>query len=206
MKATIIGLSTVIHSGMIHILEHHLGCREVETCRYLHDVRIIRSQMEPRLFCVDADILGNPQGAVDSLVKLQSRGILIVYGNQREVPRKISLQLISLGVRELLDVTRPVDEVRQWLAQQLPLYPLKGVKEVYVGEPVKKVSRLTPREREILKLISRGDTSKEIAYDLGLSLHTVEFYRKRVMKKTGEHSIATLTRLALRSGISFLWE
>ena len=92
------------------------------------------------------------------------------------------------------------------MASQTPVYPLRPYRDTYAGEPVKKVSRLTPREREILKLISRGDTSKEIAFDLGLSLHTVEFYRKRVMKKTGEHSIATLTRLALRSGISFLWE
>ena len=56
---------------------------------------------------------------------------------------------------------------------------------------------LTPRERDVLKLMMEGRSNKAMAGDLLLSQRTVELYRARVMEKTGSRSLAQLVRMAL---------
>jgi DNA-binding NarL/FixJ family response regulator len=63
-------------------------------------------------------------------------------------------------------------------------------------------SSLTPREREVIQLIAEGKTTKEIAFALNLSIKTVEAHRQRIMEKLDIHSIADLTKYAIREGIT----
>lgn len=60
---------------------------------------------------------------------------------------------------------------------------------------------LTYRQVEILKLIARGLSSKEIAYELGLSSKTVDVHRSRIMDRLNLGDIASLTRYAVRKGL-----
>ena len=63
------------------------------------------------------------------------------------------------------------------------------------------LERLSPREREVLLHISEGASNKEIASALGISVRTIETHRDSLMKKLGIHSVAGLTRFALRCGL-----
>ena len=65
-------------------------------------------------------------------------------------------------------------------------------------------SVLTPREREVLQSLSEGLATKEIAYHLGVSIKTVETYRTQIMEKLDIHSVAELTKYAIREGITSL--
>lgn len=56
---------------------------------------------------------------------------------------------------------------------------------------------LTPREREVLTLVTRGKANKVMAGDLGVSQRTVEIHRARVMEKMGAASLAQLVRMML---------
>jgi DNA-binding NarL/FixJ family response regulator len=62
-------------------------------------------------------------------------------------------------------------------------------------------SELTPREREILRLVAEGGSSPEIAKMLGLSVKTVEGHRGRIMAKLDAHNVAGLVRHAIRMGL-----
>lgn len=62
--------------------------------------------------------------------------------------------------------------------------------------------RLTPRERQILKLIASGMTTKEIAAQLFISIPTVETHRANLMTKTGGRNVASLVRFAIDAGLS----
>ena len=64
--------------------------------------------------------------------------------------------------------------------------------------------RLTAREREILQRVAEGRTTKEIAFQLGVSVKTVETHRQQVMEKLGLHSVAELTKYAIREGLTGL--
>ena len=61
---------------------------------------------------------------------------------------------------------------------------------------------LSPREREVLQLVSEGNSTKDIAARLSVSVKTIETHRKQVMDKLGLHSVAELTKYAIREGIT----
>jgi two-component system NarL family response regulator len=61
---------------------------------------------------------------------------------------------------------------------------------------------LGPREREILARLAEGKRSAEIAAELHISLATVEVQRRNIMSKLGLHTVAQLTRYAVRNGLT----
>lgn len=82
--------------------------------------------------------------------------------------------------------------------------------EVFLYPPLSKlvlqeirgeVKLLTHREREILKLVVDGQTSAQIASDLGLSANTVEWHRANLMSKLGVHNVAELIRRVQQQGL-----
>jgi DNA-binding NarL/FixJ family response regulator len=74
-------------------------------------------------------------------------------------------------------------------AQRGPLGPNEGSES------------LTPRQREILRLLAEGRSAKEIAEALSISARTVEFHKYRIMESHGLHSSAELIHLAIKHGI-----
>jgi DNA-binding NarL/FixJ family response regulator len=65
-------------------------------------------------------------------------------------------------------------------------------------------SLLTGRERQVLQLVAEGQTTKEIAAGLGVSVKTVETFRHQIMRKLDLHSVAELTKYAVREGLTSL--
>ncbi len=65
-------------------------------------------------------------------------------------------------------------------------------------------SVLTPREREVLQLMAEGESTKAIAGRLAVSVKTVETYRQQIMEKLDLHSVAELTKYAIREGLTEL--
>jgi two-component system response regulator NreC len=63
------------------------------------------------------------------------------------------------------------------------------------------IANLTPRERELVRLVARGHTGREIALKLELNVKTVEHYRLRVMEKLGLETRAELVSYALATGL-----
>ncbi|MEI6080645.1 MAG: response regulator transcription factor [bacterium] len=76
------------------------------------------------------------------------------------------------------------------------------ITEVVVKDYLATRSVLSTREREVLKHIAEGMATKEIASELGLSAKTVEAHRHQIMEKLQLHSIAELTKYAIREGIT----
>jgi len=62
-------------------------------------------------------------------------------------------------------------------------------------------SRLTPRQREIIQLLAEGQSSKEIAVSLGLSVKTAETHRANMMKRLNCHTASEIVRYAIRNNI-----
>jgi two-component system response regulator FixJ len=65
------------------------------------------------------------------------------------------------------------------------------------GHIKKQFETLTPREREVLELVTSGKPNKVMAADLGVSQRTIEIHRARVMEKMGANSLAQLVRMVL---------
>ena len=79
--------------------------------------------------------------------------------------------------------------------------------EIVGGLPIYEKSAytvLTPREREVLQLISEGKSTKESALHLKISIKTVESTRRQIMNKLDIHNVADLTKYAISEGITSL--
>jgi len=66
------------------------------------------------------------------------------------------------------------------------------------------ITVLTDRQREVLQLLAEGKTTKQIALELHLSAKTIEANRRQIMEKLGVHSVAELTKYAVREGLTSL--
>jgi two-component system response regulator NreC len=60
---------------------------------------------------------------------------------------------------------------------------------------------LTVRQREVLRLVAEGKTTREVAEAIGVSVKTAELYRARIMMKLDIHDTAGLVRYAIRCGL-----
>jgi DNA-binding NarL/FixJ family response regulator len=89
--------------------------------------------------------------------------------------------------------------IRQALQGRIYLTPTltRGVMEHMAGSPGALEPQLTPRQRDVLRLIVKGQRMKEIAANLGLSTRTVETHKYEMMQTLGLHSTAELVRYAL---------
>jgi NarL family two-component system response regulator LiaR len=105
---------------------------------------------------------------------------------------------------DLLDALRTVSKGGSYLSPQVSEHLLNRIQR---GDLEPKGSAgpldgLSPRERQVLRLVAEGKTSKDIAVMLDLGLQTVRTYRKTLMKKIGVNNIAGLTQVALAAGLT----
>jgi len=61
---------------------------------------------------------------------------------------------------------------------------------------------LTSRERQVLQFVAEGKSTKQIALELHVSTKTVEANRRQIMQKLDIHSVAELTKYAVREGLT----
>jgi two-component system response regulator NreC len=105
------------------------------------------------------------------------------------------------------DVGSHLVEAVKSLSQHKPFFTNKVAEVLFAkfldrettkSEPIEK---LTPREREIVRLLAEGKSNKEVADTLGLSVRTAETHRANLMRKLKLSSLAELVRYALRHKI-----
>jgi DNA-binding NarL/FixJ family response regulator len=100
---------------------------------------------------------------------------------------------------ELELALRSVMRGESWFSPAVSRQVVEGYVQRVGGESGADV--LTARQREVLRLVAGGKSTKEIAYDLNLSVKTVETHRAQIMERLGIRDVAGLVRYALRTGL-----
>ena len=98
--------------------------------------------------------------------------------------------------------TRTVTANRRYLSPTITELILKDYIRLLGKADCSDSPTLTSRERDVLKLLSEGRTPKEIAHQMGLSVKTIETHRQQLMNKLNLHSIAGITKYAIRQGLT----
>lgn len=109
--------------------------------------------------------------------------------------------LKNRAYEELVRAVREVLKGNMYLSPEVT----PGVVDTHLASSRKShpaFAALTEREREVLQLLAEGKTTKWIANDLSISVKTVETHRRNIMEKLDLHSIAELTKYAVREGVS----
>jgi DNA-binding NarL/FixJ family response regulator len=102
---------------------------------------------------------------------------------------------------ELVRAIRAVVAGHVYLSPTIAGIVLEDFKASRSGSASTLFSILTEREREVLQLLAEGSATKEIAERLHISLKTVSTHREHIMEKLGIHSVAGLTKYAIREGL-----
>jgi DNA-binding NarL/FixJ family response regulator len=102
---------------------------------------------------------------------------------------------------ELAGAIHQVVTGNTYLSPKIADVVVKGYLNKVTESPTSAAALMTSREREILQLIAEGMTAKEIAEHVFLSIKTVETHRRNIMEKLDIHSVAELTKYAIREGL-----
>jgi DNA-binding NarL/FixJ family response regulator len=97
-----------------------------------------------------------------------------------------------------------LEELRQQTGKETIAEVIAEAAELYARVKTPKETppkRLTPRHREVLRLVADGVSTKGIAVRLNISVKTAEFHRAKLMRKIGVRGIAGLVRYAIRTGL-----
>jgi two-component system, LuxR family, response regulator FixJ len=149
---------------------------------------------ESRPACLLADVRMPGISGIALLERLREDGITIPtilitgYGDIAMAVRAMKLGAIDF-------ITKPVnhqgliDLVQDTLRDHsLAFEPNTGADDL-----LERFGELTPREQQVFRCITAGQSNRAVAEELGISVRTAEFHRARIMKKMGMHNLADLT-------------
>jgi FixJ family two-component response regulator len=154
------------------------------------------------LGCLVLDVAMPELNGLELQQRLTRAGILlpIVFLTGRgDIP--MSVQAIKAGALDFL--TKPVKDADLLRAVRAALERAAEQRELIMETALlrQRYSGLTPREREVMAHVVAGELNKQVAYALGIRLHTIKVHRSRVMEKMGVQSLPDLVRAAKRLGL-----
>jgi DNA-binding NarL/FixJ family response regulator len=198
---------TLVRAGLKVLLASLPGLEVVADCGRGDDALALLRQHRPDVALLDLAMPGLSGLEVTAQVvreALPTRVVLLsMHANESYVA-----QALRAGARGYLVKDAAVTELPAALAAIA-----RG--EVYLSGSISKpalddllaqgakgpLERLSPRQREVLRRIAAGQGTKEIAFELGLSVKTVETHRAQLMERLGIRDVPGLVRLAIRAGL-----
>jgi DNA-binding NarL/FixJ family response regulator len=110
--------------------------------------------------------------------------------------------LKDCAFEEVLRAVKAVSEGAIYLSSRISESVIRDYVAIAKSVPGSAFSTLSAREREVLQLLAEGKSTKETAGKLHVSVKTVETHRKQIMDKLDIHSVAELTKYAIREGLT----
>ena len=187
--------------GMVKALRRLLMAEDFEVSGFTSVTAFLKAHDPRRLACLVLDVAMPELDGIHLQQRLTHDGILlpiIFLTGHGDIP--MSVKAMKAGAVDFL--TKPVNSadliraVRAGLERARHRHETNGF--------AARVSRLTPREREVFERVITGQLNKQIAADLGTGEQNIKIHRARVMQKLEVESLADLVRMAERVGLDQL--
>ena len=188
---------------MVVVAEAENGRKALQLTRKLGPDVIIMDVSMPDLNGIDAarQIIGEQPGIQIVALSMHSEKQFV----EGMLKAGVSGYLLKdTAFEELIKAIRVVCAGKKYLSPDVTDIVLHEFISPTVTTDDQPATALTIREREVLQLIAEGRTTREIASKLNISVKTVETHRKNIMDKLGLHTVAELTKYAVREGITSL--
>ena len=202
----------IVRGGLRDLLEEHVGWKVVAEAATGTD-----AVTKVREFSADVAILDI---SMPSLSGLEAARRIIQSGSKARIliltlhdSDTMIKEMLDTGVRGYVlksDAARDLFVAVEALQHGRTFFTSKVAEMIQNGYLKKRknptatepgASRITPRQREILKLLAEGKANRDIAVALGMSVKTAETHRAALMRRLNYHSVTDLVRYAIRNKI-----
>lgn len=203
----------IVRDGLKAILHHEEGIGVIAEADNGRTALRLVDELKPEI--VIMDIAMPDMNGIEATRRISSEHpeikvlILSMHHDKRMV-----IEVFNAGARgyllkecasdELLRAIRTLLQGEMYLSPKISSIVVKDLVKKQQGENPSEIFSLSSREREVLQLLAEGKNMKEIAFTLDVSIKTVEAFRKRLMDKLKVNSIAELTKIAIREGLTSL--
>ena len=197
----------LVRTGIRRLLEDSKQVKIVGEAECGEDSLQLAQSLNPDVILMDVNMPGI--GGVEACRRILQRNpkqkiIVLTVHNEQTFPRRLleigakGYLTKECGVDEMIKAIKQVNSggsyIAPTIAQQLALSLLPG-------NDVNPVNRLSPREFQVMLMISQGLTNAEISDKLCLSPKTISTYRLRVLEKLDAHNEVDLIKIAVEQGM-----
>ena len=189
----------IVSAGFRALIEQEAGFEIVAECGTLVEARMAVQLEHPDVLVLDLSLPGGGLALVPELREsLPGMAILVLSMHDREpwiseaFRRGVSGYVTKgAAVDELVTALHALAAGQSYLSSDLRRSPAPAIG----------LEQLSAREREVFERLARGETPKQAAIDMGISVKTVYLHRASLREKLGVHSDLCLHKLALERGL-----
>ncbi len=131
------------------------------------------------------------------LQKQQVKVPVIIITGHGDVP--MAVRAMKAGAIDFIEKPFNDEQLLESIRNALSIDDTQRDEQAFKAEIASRLEQLTPRESEVMDMVTSGKSNKEIANTLGVSAKTVEAHRAKVMEKMEAGSLAELVRLVVSS-------
>jgi DNA-binding NarL/FixJ family response regulator len=199
----------VVRQGVRAVLEEQAGwvvCGEASSGREAVEKAV---ELQPDVVVLDISMPGlNGLGATRQIRRAVSAKILILTVHESD---QVVAEVLDAGAhgyvlktdagRTLVEAIRALLKHQEFFTDRVQVVAAHRTRPRRAAAVTRAARGLTPREREVLQLLSEGKSNKEIGSVLGMTTKTAETHRAHIMAKLHLHSMSELVRYAIRNRI-----
>ena len=203
----------ITRDGLKALLENQDHLRVVGEAENGRQAVRLALDLEPDVIVMDINMpeLNGIEATRQILAELPATKIiaLSMYSDKRYVVGMLKAGVCGYLLKncafdELVAAISAVMKNQNYMSQKIAGTVMKDYASILESSDSSPASQLTVREREVLQLIAEGLKTKDIAARIHVSVKTVETHRQQIMRKLNAKSVAELTKIALREGLTSL--
>ncbi|HEX9986844.1 MAG TPA: response regulator transcription factor [Thermoanaerobaculia bacterium] len=195
MRLLIVDDHPIVREGLVAALERREGFVIAGAFGSAEEALDAASRLQPDVVLLDLELPG--MSGVDAVARFAVPVVVLTaYASDEQIDRAL-----QNGARGYLLKGAAVDDIERAIRSvargELWLDPRIASRVVAISN----APRLSPREREVLALVTRGQANKEIAAALGITERTVKFHVTAILNKLGAENRAQAVALAKERGL-----
>jgi len=200
----------IMREGLRSLLEKQPDIEVVAEAESAREALRLVQELTPDIVIIDVVMpsLNGIEATRRILAKVQGVKViaLSMYADKRFVMEMLragasGYLLKDCAFEELDEAIRTVTQDRTYITPRIVDIIVKDYFSQVEKPSSSAVSALTSRQYEVLQLLAEGKTTREIAHQMSLSVKTIESHRQQIINKLNIHSIAGLTKYAIREGL-----